>query len=162
MSDGRARAAESTPLERAILAGEIHAEIVAPGVPTPTVSDAAQALGVSEGHIIKSLAFIDGDGQIVLAIAPGPTRVNRERFERETGLAKLSLAPPEVVLARIGYPVGGTPPVGHVEPVPVVVDMRVMEMDVVYGGGGRIDLLLRIRPAEIVRLTGARVADIVD
>jgi prolyl-tRNA editing enzyme YbaK/EbsC (Cys-tRNA(Pro) deacylase) len=36
----------------------------------------------------------------------------------------------------------------------------VNDLPVVYGGGGRIDSLLRITPAEIVRITNAKVADI--
>ncbi len=162
MSESRAIPTDSTPLERAILRGEIDAEIVTPDVPTPTVPDAARALGVDETQIIKSLLFADRAGNVVLAIAPGPAKVNRDRLSSTAGLGKLSLASPDVVLARTGYPAGGTPPVGHVEPVPVIVDARVAEMDLVYGGGGKIDLLLRISPAEIIRVTGAKVVDIVN
>lgn len=162
MSERSPVSTDPTPLERAILRAEIDAEIVVPGVPTPTVPDAARALGVDEARIVKSLLFADREGNVVLAIAPGTTKVNRDRLSLSAGLAPLSLASPDVVLARTGYPAGGTPPVGHVESIPVIVDTRVAEMDLVYGGGGKVDLLLRISPAEIVRVTGAKVANIVD
>jgi uncharacterized protein len=149
-------------LRSGIASGAIDAEVVFPGVPTPTVPDAAVALGVSEREIIKSLLFEDGAGRVVLAIVSGTTRVNRQRLAGEIGAGRVKMATPERVLERTGYPAGGTPPVGHVAPLDVVIDRAVLGMPVVYGGGGTVDTLLRIRPSEIVRATGAKVADIAD
>jgi len=42
------------------------------------------------------------------------------------------------------------------------VDAKVMTLPVAYGGGGLEDLLLRLRPADIVRLNSAQTARIVD
>ncbi|HMM43197.1 MAG TPA: YbaK/EbsC family protein [Thermomicrobiales bacterium] len=151
-----------SPLELGIARGEIDARLIEPGVPTPTAPDAAAALGVEPGQIIKSLLFTDGDGGVVLAILSGASRVDRARLAATTGHRRLKMAPADVVLARTGYPAGGTPPVGHIEPLPVVLDARVAAMAVVYGGGGRVDSLLEIRPGEILRVTGATVADIAD
>jgi Cys-tRNA(Pro)/Cys-tRNA(Cys) deacylase len=77
-----------------------------------------------------------------------------------TGLRGLDLAPSEVVLEKTGYPAGGTPPVGHVTTLDVILDSGVNDLPVVYGGGGRIDSLLRITPVEIIRVTNATVAAI--
>jgi uncharacterized protein len=147
-------------LERAVATGEIDAEIIEPGVPTPTVEDAAEALGVSPEQIIKSILCVDSEGHAVLAVVGGTSRVDRDRLAEVAGTGRLKLAAPDVVLTRTGYPAGGTPPVAHVKPVQVVIDTRVMALREVIGGGGRIDTLLRIRPDEIVRVTGATVAAI--
>jgi Cys-tRNA(Pro) deacylase len=147
-------------LEQLIAAGEIDAELVEPGVPTPTVPDAASALGVEEQQIVKSLLFAAKSGEVVLAILSGASRVSRPLLQDITGLRGLNLADPAIVLQRTGYPAGGTPPVGHTSRLDVVIDSDVMELPVVYGGGGRIDALLKIRPAEIARVTRARVAPI--
>lgn len=149
-------------LEWRIARGEIDARLIEPGVPTPTVPDAAAALGVEPGQIIKSLLFTDADGGVVLVILSGASRVDRARLAAAVGFGKLKMAPAEVVLARTGYPAGGTPPVGHLEPLPVILDARVATLPVVFGGGGRVDALLEIRPDEIVRVTGALVADIAE
>jgi Cys-tRNA(Pro) deacylase len=147
-------------LEQLIAAGEIDAELVEPGIPTPTVPDAASALGVEEQQIVKSLLFAAKSGEVVLAILSGASRVSRPLLQDITGMRGLNLADPAVVLQRTGYPAGGTPPVGHTSRLDVVIDSDVMELPVVYGGGGRIDALLKIRPAEIARVTRARVAPI--
>lgn len=139
----------------------IEAELVAPGVPMPTVPLAAAAIGVREEQILKSLLFAGQDGRLVLAIACGTARLDRARLARAAGLERPRLATTSTVLAATGYPAGGVPPIGHVTPLPVVMDWRAAALDIAYGGGGAEELLLRIRPAEILRLTGGSVADLV-
>ncbi|TMQ67427.1 MAG: hypothetical protein E6K78_04820 [Candidatus Eisenbacteria bacterium] len=62
--------------------------------------------------------------------------------------------------AVTGYPAGGTPPVGHREPIPVIVDVHVAAQEWGWAGGGRLERLLKIAPADIVRIGGARVAEV--
>jgi Cys-tRNA(Pro) deacylase len=138
----------------------VDAELLAPGVPMPTVPLAAAAIGVAEDQIIKSLLFRDTRGELVLAIASGTARIDRSLLAFATGLEKPRLADPATVLAATGFPAGGVAPVGHATPVRVVIDRRAAVMEVVYGGGGTEDVLLKIRPRDIIRLTSAEIADI--
>ena len=140
----------------------IDAELVAPGVAMPTVELAAAAIGAREEQILKSLLFRGRDGRLVLAIAAGTGRVDRGLLAAVTGLDRPRLADAATVLAATGFPAGGVAPVGHRTRLEVVVDRRAAALDVAYGGGGAEELLLRIRPEDIVRLTGARIVDIVD
>jgi Cys-tRNA(Pro) deacylase len=144
-----------------IRAQGLDAEMVAPGVEMPTVDAAAAALDVPPERIFKSILFQAKDGACVMAVACGKARVDAKKLEALTGLARLRLASPEVALAVTGYPAGGTPPVGHRERFPVVVDTRVAAQPWGWAGGGRKELMVRIASADIVRLTGARVADVV-
>jgi Cys-tRNA(Pro)/Cys-tRNA(Cys) deacylase len=125
------------------------------------VSAAALALGVDEAQILKSLLFVAADGAAALAIVTGVSRVERDKLAAATGLGKLKMAAPDVVLERTGYPAGGVAPVCHATQLLVVVDERVLALAEAYAGGGSVDAMLRIAPAEIVRATGAKVADIV-
>lgn len=139
----------------------LSAEMVSPGVPMPTVDAAAAALGVAPERIFKSILFAARDGRCAMAIACGKTRVDPKRLAALTGMSGLRLASPEVALRVTGYPAGGTPPVGHRERFPVVVDERVAAQEWGWAGGGRKQLMVRIRSADIVRLTGAQVGDVV-
>jgi len=138
----------------------LDAAIVSPGVPMPTVDAAAAAMGCPPERIFKSIVFQAADGRCVLVIACGHRRVEVGRVQELTGLSKLRLAPPDVVLAVTGYPAGGTPPVGHREPIPVIVDVHVAAQEWGWAGGGRLERLLKIAPADIVRIGGARVAEV--
>lgn len=139
---------------------EIDAEIIAPGADTPTVPAAADALGVRQEQIVKSLVFNGRDGQSVVAIVRGTAKVDRRKLSQAAGIRKPRLAPPEIVQEVTGYRAGGTPPIGHREQLDVYIDDAVFEEPVVYAGGGEIDALLRIAPETIMDLTEARVVDI--
>ena len=139
----------------------LQAEIVAPGAHMPTVDTAAAAMGVPPEQIFKSILFQSPAGRCVLVVASGNGRVDVRRVEGLTGIVNLKLAKPEVVFAKTGYPAGGTPPVGHRERIPVVVDTRVAAQPWGYAGGGRVELLVKIRPTDIIRLAKATVADVV-
>ena len=139
----------------------LDAEIAAPGVPMPTVEAAAAAMGCAPDRIFKSILFRAKDGRCVMAVACGNWRVDGPRLAAIAGTSRLRLAPPDVVLAVTGYPAGGTPPIGHRERFPVVVDERVAAQPWGWAGGGREELLVKLAPADIVRFTGAIVADVV-
>ena len=139
----------------------VEAELVAPGVPMPTVPLAAAAVGVRDEQILKSLVFSDRTGALVLVIACGTAKVDRARLADAAGLDRPRLADAATVLAATGYPAGGVPPVGHRTRLPVVMDRRAAALAVAYGGGGTEETLLRIRPADILRLSGGTVAEIV-
>ncbi|HVX29545.1 MAG TPA: YbaK/EbsC family protein, partial [Nitrolancea sp.] len=112
--------------------------------------------------IVKSLLFTSPGGGYLLVVANGQARIDRQRLAEIAGLPKLKLASPPAVLAVTGCEVGGMPPVGHDRSLPVIVDPAVLAEPVVYGGGGRIDAILRILPEDIVRLNHARLAEVVE
>jgi prolyl-tRNA editing enzyme YbaK/EbsC (Cys-tRNA(Pro) deacylase) len=140
----------------------VEAELVEPGVSMPTVPLAAAAIGVSESSIIKSVLFEDRTGLVVLAIANGTSRVSRKLLAEAFGASKLWLASPELVLERTGFPAGGVAPVCHRHAIPVIVDAGVTREAWVYGGAGTEDALLKIQPADIVRVTNAKITQIVE
>jgi Cys-tRNA(Pro) deacylase len=140
---------------------DLQAEIVAPGAHMPTVDTAAAAMKVTPEQIFKSVLFQARDGQCVMVVACGNGRVNLERVRAITGFEGLKLAKPDVVFAQTGYPAGGTPPVGHREKFPVIVDTRVAAQEWGYVGGGRPELLVKIKSGDIIRLTSATVHDVV-
>jgi Cys-tRNA(Pro) deacylase len=152
---------EGLDLADFILEHDLQAEIVAPGAHTPTVDTAAAAVGVEPEQIFKSILFQAKDGRCVMVVACGNGRVDLERVKTITGLEGLKLAKPDMVFAKTGYPAGGTPPVGHREKFPVIVDTRVAAQEWGYAGGGQPDFLVKIKSADIIRLTGATVHDVV-
>ena len=139
----------------------VEHEIVAPGVPMPTVTAAAAAIGVSESQILKTLLFADGAGGHVVAIANGVSKVDRTRLAALAGAPKLQVAAAADVLRVTGYPAGGVSPLGLPPGIPVIVDRAVLALPVAFGGAGREELLLRVAPADVVRLNAATVGDII-
>jgi len=140
----------------------IAAELIAPGMPMGTVTQAAQAIGAAEEQILKSLLFWDkATGTSLLAIACGNAKIDFVLLAAVSQLPQPRLASAAQVLAVTGYCPGGVPPIGHAAPLAVIVDRQVTALETAYGGGGSEDFLLRIKTQDILQLTGATVATIV-
>lgn len=141
----------------------IPGEILHLDMPTPTVDAAAQAVGADPGQIIKSILFTV-DEKPVLVIACGKSTISRRAIADLFGVGKkrIKLASPEIVLAVSGYEVGAMPPFGHRQPLPTLIDSRVLDLPEAYAGGGAENALLRLDPQEILRSTGAKVLDLLE
>jgi prolyl-tRNA editing enzyme YbaK/EbsC (Cys-tRNA(Pro) deacylase) len=143
----------------------IAATLIEPSQETPTVALAAQALGCQPEQIVKSVLFVvragERDSQ-VLVIANGVTQIDSRKLADLLGVGRkrIRLASAEVVLARTGFPAGGVPPFGFPFPLPTTIDRRVFDQTVVYGGGGDDHTMMRIAPAELLRVTGGQIADV--
>jgi Cys-tRNA(Pro) deacylase len=142
---------------------EVDAELLQLTVPTPTVEDAAEAVGARPEQVVKSLLFMVDD-QPVVAIACGTARVDRRPIASHFGVGRkrVKLGDAETVLATTGYPIGAMPPFGQKQKLLTLVDHRVLEHEQVFAGGGSIDALMRINPADIVRMTDAVELDLLN
>ncbi|MCA9965263.1 MAG: hypothetical protein KC423_13495 [Anaerolineales bacterium] len=154
----------SNDLERFIAAEMIAATLVWPGVPTPTVLDAAAALRVAPAQIIKSVLFM-ADGEPVLVVASGLAKISSKLLADYLGLARrrVRVALGEKVTAVTGYIPGSVPPFGHMQPLTTVLEDEVLTlMGDIYGGGGDLDALLRLSLAELRRVVGEKTAVLVE
>ena len=126
---------------------------------THHAAEAAEASGVPLSEIVKSIVFVDQDARPLLAVVLADTDVSRHKLERCSSSKSVRLAS-DVAKAATGYPTGGIPPVGHKKKIPVYVDSRVMRRDYVWCGGGARSKLVKLKTADIARLTAATVGDL--
>ena len=140
----------------------LESNFLAPGVPMSTVPLAAQAIGVPENQILKTLLFVGDSDDFVVAIANGTRRVDRDLLALAAKMRKPRPANPADVMAVTGYPAGGVAPLGLPAAIPVIVDAATAELGFGYGGGGQESLLLRIQISDVIRCNNALVADITE
>lgn len=126
---------------------------------TRTAAQAADALGVPVGAIVKSLVFA-ADGAPVLVLASGDHQVDTTAVARTLGAAHVGRADPDLVRDATGYPIGGVAPVGHPRPLPTVVDRHLASFDVLWAAAGTPNAVFPTTYDELVRLTGGTPADI--
>ncbi|MCG3210596.1 MAG: hypothetical protein FOGNACKC_04227 [Anaerolineae bacterium] len=151
----------SADLQQFINRHAIAATILPMAEHTPTVPDAARALQVTEGQIIKSLVFLV-QSQPVLIINNGVTRVDPRKVAAHFGVnrKKVKFAAPEQALEITGYVVGSMPPFGHRQPLATYIDPAISQLDEIFGGGGDINAMLRLTSAELFRVTAGQVVDV--
>ena len=148
-------------LQQFIDAHGIAATILPLDAHTATVSDAARALNVAAAQIIKSLVFLN-DGHPLLVINNGLARVDRKKLAGFLGVGRkrVKFASADQALEMTGYVVGSMPPFGHRLKLTTLVDPAVTTLEVVYGGGGDLDAMLRVTPKELLRVTAAQVVSL--
>ena len=126
---------------------------------TRTADDAAAAIGVAVGQIVKSLVFL-ADGAPVVALVSGANQLAEAKLAAAAGATSTGRATAEQVRESTGYPVGGVPPFGHASSLATFVDEDLLTFDVVWAAAGTPHHNFSISPAELVRLSGGVVADL--
>jgi Cys-tRNA(Pro) deacylase len=126
---------------------------------TRTAADAAAAIGVELGQIVKSLVFAV-DGQLVVALVSGSNRLDEHKLAAAAGGATAARVDADAVRDATGFPIGGVPPFGHRTPLPVFVDTDLLRYDEVWAAAGTPHVNFAITPDDLVRATGAIQADL--
>ncbi len=141
-------------LKRYLLERGIAGELL-PVAEGHTSDKAADSLDIRLEDVAKTIVFVDQDGRPVLAIVRGAVRVRQNEFAREVGAKKLRLATPDEVLKFTGFPAGGVSPVGNLCRERIFMDDALMNSEHVYAGGGSDGFILKIRPADVLKHSGA-------
>jgi len=129
-------------------------------VPARTCQEAAEALGLATGQIAKSVIFRrKADDAAVLVVASGDKRVDEKKVAALVG--PVGRADAEFVKTKTGYSIGGVAPVGHATPPVTLIDRELFRFDEVWAAAGHPNGVFRVAPADLERLTGAPVADVV-
>ncbi len=128
---------------------------------TRTAQLAADALGVPLGSIVKSLVFM-AEGGPVLALVSGDRRADTAKIAAACGKSEVRIATAAEVRECTGFAVGGVPPVAHAHPMPVLLDESLARFELLHAAAGAPQAVFPITPAELLRITGATQADIVE
>ena len=126
---------------------------------TKTAADAAAAIGVVVGQIVKSLVF-GVDNEIVMALVSGSNQLDEKKLAAAAGGSKCSRVDADAVRAATGYPIGGVPPFGHSTQLRVFVDPDLLQYDEVWAAAGTWNDNFGAAPADIVRVAGGVVTDL--
>jgi prolyl-tRNA editing enzyme YbaK/EbsC (Cys-tRNA(Pro) deacylase) len=147
-------------VQAALAAHGIAAEVREFPASTRTSAEAAAAIGCTIGQIAKSLVFrARTTDRAVMVIASGANRVDEKAVAAWLG-EPIGRADADFVRARTGFAIGGVPPIGHAEPLPIFIDRDLLAFDEIWAAAGTPNAVFRLRPADLVAMTGGDVADI--
>lgn len=127
---------------------------------TRTAIDAAKAIGCDVAQIAKSLIFIDKEsGNPILVIASGVNQVDVKKIESSTGL-KLTKADGSFVKDRVGFAIGGIPPVGHKEKLRTFLDPLLKNYEWIWAAAGTPFAVFSLKSHEIQEMTKGEFVDL--
>ncbi|MDP9465953.1 MAG: Cys-tRNA(Pro) deacylase [Actinomycetota bacterium] len=120
---------------------------------------AAQALGVEPERMLKTL-LASVDGRLVCGVVPVAGTLDLKALAGAVAGKRAAMADPALAERSTGYVVGGISPLGQRTRLPTVVDETAELWDTVVVSAGRRGLSVELAPDDLVRLTGAVVADV--
>jgi len=138
----------------------VDARVVEFDQPTRTSAEAAIAIGCTVAEIAKSIVFRGAhSGQAVIVVASGDNRVSEAKVAKQVG-EPLARADAEFVRAATGYAIGGVAPVGHAQPVKLLLDVDLRRFAIVWAAAGTPFSVFPVTPDQLRSLTGADWADV--
>ena len=120
----------------------------------------AQALGVREHEIVKTLVMEDEERSPLIVLMHGDRKVSTRELARQAQRKRVEPCAPEVAQRHTGYQVGGTSPFGTKKPLPVFVERSILELPAIYINGGRRGLLLRMRTGDLAAALPLKTVDV--
>lgn len=122
----------------------------------------AHALGTPPERVYKTLvAKVDGS-DLLCAVVPVERRLDLKALARVAGGRQAALAERAEAERRTGYVRGGISPLGQRQQLAVVLDESALAHESIYVSAGKRGLQLELAPAELARLTQARIARVAD
>jgi len=122
----------------------------------------AELLGVSPELVFKSIVITRrGPGKPILAVVPGNQEVDLKKLARVVGEKKVSPATQKEAEELTQLQVGGISPLALVNRgFQILVHRSALDGDSLHVSGGERGLNIRLAPQDLIKLTGARTADI--
>ena len=113
---------------------------------------AAEALGLPEHAMIKTLVMQDNHRLPLVVLMHGDREVSTRSLARALGVSGVTPCPPDVAERHSGYRVGGTSPFGLRRMLPIYMEATIAELDQIYINAGRRGHLVGLAAADLVSL----------
>lgn len=130
---------------------------------TRTAGEAAAACGCDVAQIVKSLVFENrADGSLVLCLVSGNHQADIPYISEAYDI-NLKRCDTRRVRRETGFAIGGVAPIGHLAPIAIYMDQKLLEFDEVWAAAGRPDSVFRVGAkalCDAIDATVIRVADI--
>ena len=121
--------------------------------------EAAELLGLDPARVFKTLV-VEVDGGLAVGVVPVSSSLDLKALAAALGGRKARMAEVDAAQRATGYVAGGISPLGQKKRLPTVLDASAEALETLFCSAGRRGLEVELAPADLVRLTGARYADI--
>jgi Cys-tRNA(Pro)/Cys-tRNA(Cys) deacylase len=111
------------------------------------------------GQIFKTL-IVAGPSGLAVAVLPVPSKLSLKAAAAALGWSKAAMAERSAAERSTGYVLGGISPLGQRRRLPTVLDASALDFDRVLCSAGKRGWDIALDPHDLMRLTGAVVADI--
>lgn len=145
-------------VETALRNAGLPARIAEMPASTRTAPEAAAAVGCALDQIVKSIVFRGGQsGRLLLFLTAGGNQICPERAAQAAG-ERPERADAALVRSGTGFAIGGVAPLGHIAPLDIWADPRLLDFAEVWAAAGTPRHVFAAEPRALVSASGARLA----
>jgi Cys-tRNA(Pro) deacylase len=128
-----------------------------------SAEESAGLQGIALGQLLRTIVVRRGADDYVFVLVPGGRRIDWTKLRAYLAVRRISLPDKDEALAATGYERGAITPFGASHAWPVIADATVGAAgDPVAIGGGAHGVNLHVATTDLVRATGATVADVTE
>ncbi len=120
----------------------------------------AEALGVAEHAVVKTLVVKTEPRSIVLVLMHGDAEVSMKELARTLGVRSVEPCDAPTAERQTGYQFGGTSPFGTRHPLPVYAERTIFQLPTVYINGGKRGFLVELSPTDLKRALTVSEVDV--
>lgn len=125
-----------------------------------SADEVAPLLGAPAGEVFKTLVMAADGGRHLLVMVPGDGEADLRLLARSLGVKSVRMVPQREAERLTGLLVGGISPLALLgRPFEVYLDTRAAALERLYVNGGQRGVNLRLRIADLMGITGARLIE---
>ena len=122
--------------------------------------EAAEKMGVDPARVFKTLVAELDDGRLAVGIVPVATSLNLKALASALGAKRAEMADMTKAERTTGYVAGGISPIGQKKRLPTVLDESAELHETIYVSAGRRGLEIELASADLLKLTGGKMASV--
>lgn len=117
----------TTPVTLCLDAENISYRILWQNSATISIEDTAIERGISPKRMVKTMLLRDMGDQFVIACVPGNEKVDPKKVRSIFACRRMTCADANTIRQVTGYGLGAVSPIGLLQPLPVVFDIKLAE-----------------------------------
>ena len=121
---------------------------------------AAEALGVSEDEVFKTLVTRGDDKALFVFVIPSGANLDLKKAASASGNKKIEMIHVKEILELTGYIRGGCSPIGMKKQYPTYIDETAVLFDKIYFSAGKRGVQIILPPDVLSEFIGAEFADL--
>ncbi len=118
--------------------------------PIHSLEQAAEERSQRPEQVVRSIVFRLAEGEFFMVLMPGRGQVPWKALRRLLGQSRLTMASEEEALAATGYRPGTINPFGLPQPMRVLIDRSMLDLDEVSLGSGQRGVAILIKPQDMI------------
>ena len=122
----------------------------------------AASLGEPVEQVFKTIVLTGDKMKYFVCVVPGNCEINLKKAARVSGNKRCDTLPLKALLPLTGYVRGGCSPVGMKKAFPTFLDESAETHEKIYVSAGKRGVQIRVRPEDILAVTGGSLADLTE